>query len=493
MNQLSSQHMERDQNPAEMAQFPKIDIISRRSTLLIAIAIAVILRVGSAIYQGNEVETLPGVFDQVSYDALARRVVAGHGFSFAEVHWPITRAGEPTAHWSYLYTLYLSAIYGSVGAYPLVARLLQAVIAGALHCWLAWRIGRRIGCPTVGLGAAILSAVYIYFFYYAGALMTETFYIVGILWTLDCAMRLAESLRKSQLAPLSGWARWRLWLELGLAVGITLLLRQVFLLFVPFLFLWLWWDHLRGVRAYAADSGDSNVGGPVMAGWGPRIRPLFLGSLLAGLVVGCLIVPWTIRNYRVFHTFVLLNTNSGYAFFWGNHPIYGTHFVGILPAGGPSYQDLIPDELRHLNEAELDRALFQEGVAFIASDPVRYLLLSVSRTREYFKFWPSPDSGLVSNVARVGSFGIFLPFILYGLVFNMILAWRKRDTGQGAAIFLLLLFCVVYTGIHLLTWAMIRYRLPVDAILLIFAAGGIVDLARRMRSYLSANNALAWR
>ena len=44
---------------------------------------------------------------------------------------------------------------------------------------------------------------------------------------------------------------------------------------------------------------------------------------------------------------------------------------------------------------------------------------------------------------------------------------------------LLGLFMVIYTGMHLLTWALIRYRLPVDAILLIFAAVGIMDILKR--------------
>jgi hypothetical protein len=472
MNQVSSQYMNSGQGQTSMTPILKVDFISRRSTLFIVIAIAIILRVGSALYQGNEVQTLPGVYDQVSYDLLARRVIAGEGFSFAEDHWPITRGGEPTAHWSYLYTLYLTVLYGTVGAQPLLARLLQAVIAGILHCWLAWRIGRRVGCPTVGLASAILSACYTYFFYYAGALMTETFYIIGILWTLDCTMRLAASPIPSKAESIFSWLRQRLWLELGLAIGVTVLLRQVFLLFVPFLFLWLWWDYLRPFR-FAPDN------------WRYKFVIAMCGSFVVVLVVCLLIVPWTIRNYRAFHTFVPLNTNSGYAFFWGNHPIYGTHFVGILPDDGPTYQELIPQELRHLNEAELDHALLKEGLRFVTDDPVRYFLLSFSRIREYFKFWPSSESSQPSNVARVGSFGILLPLILYGIAYCIALAWRSRDTHQGAAIFLLLLFCVFYSGIHLLTWALIRYRLPVDSVLLIFAASGIVDLARRSRQLLS--------
>jgi hypothetical protein len=38
----------------------------------------------------------------------------------------------------------------------------------------------------------------------------------------------------------------------------------------------------------------------------------------------------------------------------------------------------------------------------------------------------------------------------------------------------------VYTLIHVLTWTLIRYRLPVDAILVIFAGLALVDLASRV-------------
>ena len=139
----------------------------------------------SAFYQGNTVKDLPGIYDQISYDGLARRVMDGHGFSFAEGHWPATRAGEPTAHWSYIYTIYLVAIYKLFGTYPLIARVVQALIAGVFQTMLFWRIGTRLFGRAVGLIAGALNAIYIYFFYYAGGLITETFYITGILWTFD--------------------------------------------------------------------------------------------------------------------------------------------------------------------------------------------------------------------------------------------------------------------------------------------------------------------
>lgn len=432
---------------------------SQTAVLLGAIiAGAVLLRVGTALWQGNAVQSLPGVEDQISYDMLARQLLAGHGFTFPVNWWPVTQAGEPTAHWSFLYTLYLAAVYGLFGAEPVLARLIQAVVAGILLPWLTWRVGRRIFDDRVGLVAAALSAVYIYFFYYAGALMTETFYIISILWTLDCALRIAA-------AGPAGTKRWLPWLELGLAMGVAILLRQLFMLVVPVVLLWLWWLALRNDRRLAVSRA--------------------LLARLAGsvAVIALLILPWTARNYLAFGRLVPLNTNSGYAFFWGNHPIHGDSFISILPASGPSYQELIPAELRGLDEAALDQALLRRGLAFVAQDPGRYVRLSLSRAKDYFMFWPSPDSGRVSNVARVASFGLLLPFMLYGLATARRSAragwraapgsWLTPDAGLG----LLAAFAAVYTAIHLLSWALIRYRLPVDAVLLIFAASAMVQLA----------------
>ena len=425
-------------------------LIERRSALWVIMAIAVLVRVAAALYLGNTVDVLPGIHDQISYDALAQRVINGFGFSFAEMHWPITRPDEPTAHWSFLYTLYLAAVYWVCGVTPLAARLLQAVIAGMLHPWLAYRLGRRIFGPVAGLWAAIITAGYLYFIYYAGALMTETFYIIGILWCLDLALSIGQS--ETGGSP-------RHWIMLGLALGITLLLRQVFMLFTPFLFGWLLWQ----IKPHGA------------RGW----RRIVQNVAVCGLVVACLILPWTVRNYLAFGKFVPLNTNSGYAFFWGNHPIYGTSFPGVLPDDGPTYQELIPGELWTLNEAELDSALLQRGIGFVRADPQRYVLLSLSRLREYFKFWPSADSGLFSNIARVGSFGLLLPLLLWGMALCIWrIFWRPMDRSiNRSGLLLITLFAAVYTGVHLLTWTLVRYRLPVDTIFVLFAAYALASYA----------------
>ena len=112
-------------------------------------------------------------------------------------------------------------------------------------------------------------------------------------------------------------------------------------------------------------------------------------------------------------------------------------------------------------------------------DPVRYALLSLSRIPAYFMFWPSRESGIVSNLTRVGSYGLFLPFMLYGLYLWMRGRIPQAKFSLTHPLFLLISFCVLYTVIHILTWTLVRYRLPVDAVMIVFAGAALVDLWQR--------------
>jgi hypothetical protein len=451
--------------PVETQKLIAFKVVNRlysftdRDALRFIIIVSVILRVLSAVYQGNSVSDLPGVYDQISYDGLARRVVDGYGFSFAEGHWPATRAGEPTAHWSYLYTLYIAAVYKLFGPYPLIARLIQAAIVGVFSPFFLWRIGSRLFGRTVGLIAAGLNAVYIYFIYYAGGLVTETMYIAGILWIFDSALRILDA--SERIRGDGTTKNWFHWMELGLAMGVTILLRQVFLLFLPFLYFWLWWNYR-----------DMEIGR-----W-RLFRSTIRGLSLATLMLALTILPFTIRNYRAFGTFVLLNTNAGFAFYWGNHPVHGTHFVPLLPV---SYQDLIPPPLLELNEGKLDQALLREAIRIVVNDPVRYGLLSLSRIEEYIKFWPSKDSSLLSNISRVASFGILLPFIIHGTWISLANLRKPSSPMRVVGLTIIFQFIVVYAAIHLLSWTLIRYRLPIDAFLILFASVSIERLSRKLQ------------
>lgn len=408
-----------------------MDRTRQQRLLILILAAAVLIRIPMALYMGDQVSALPGIQDQVTYDALAHSLLDGRGYSFTENWYPFTRANTPTAHWSFVYPLYLAGVYGLTGYHPLAARLVQAIVAGLLVSFLVYRIGRRVADETTGLAGAALAAVYGYFIYYNVALMTETFFIVLVLLSLDLSLEIKEK-------PVL----WR-WVSLGLVLGTAALLRQTVLLFAPFLLLWLFWE-LRNTAF-----------------------PRWLVTVPV-LVIILMIAPWTIRNYRVYQQFLLLNSNAGYALYASNNPNLGADWNNdevVVP---------VPTELRGLNEAQLDRALTQRGIQFIVADPQRYLLLTLDKTLEYFKFWPSSESGTLSNLVRVLSFGLYLPFMLLGLYFSLS-RWRNFAV--------LYLFMVIHTGVHLLSWPAPRYRLSVDAVAMVFAALAVLEISRRATAW----------
>lgn len=409
-----------------------------RRWLLAILVVSVLLRVGVALYYGDWV---PARQDDNSYHTLGAQLAKGQGFRFPRSWYPFTPADTPTAHWSFLYSYFVAGVYVLAGVQPLVARLAGAVLGGVLLPLLVYRLARRLFASREGLAllAAGCAAVYGYFVLYGARLMTETFYITALLWALERALALAER-------PTPGKGA-----VVGLSLGIAALLRQSILPWAVVLFVWLLW-----------------------VGWREgRVRRMAAGLALAAAVMVACIAPFTVRNYRVYGEFLLLNSNAGYAMYSAQHPMHGTSFqeFGAAP---------LPEDLRDagLNEAQLDGRLMRRGLGFVLAEPGRYLLLSLSRVRDYFEFWPTADTTLLHNVGRVGSFGVFLPVMLVGIW----LALRWRGPGRswaGWAAFsttplaLVLLFVVFYSLLHILTWAMPRYRLPVDAVLIIFAAYAI--------------------
>ena len=257
--------------------------------------------------------------------------------------------------------------------------------------------------------------------------MTQTFFILALLAAVDRALAIAAR------ATAANWA------ALGLSLGLGTLLRQTMLLYVPVLLTWLLWTtHGRG-----------------------RWR----GAGLAAALIGLCVLPWTARNYAAFGDFLLLNSNGGYFFYASNHPDQGTSF-------DPTFTAPIPGELVGAAEPTIDRALFRSALGFIADDPVRFLRLSASRAASYFWLLPSSASTPLSNIARMLSFTLYLPFMVYGLVLSR-QRWR--------ACMPLYLYVAVDAALHLSTWAAPRYRLPSDALLIVFARPVALVESRRAR------------
>lgn len=416
--------------------------LSEKNILILIISVSVVLRLLAAFYLGNQVQELPGIADQITYHTLATRVNDGFGFSFDQPWWPATKAGEPTAHWSYLYTFFLSLVYKIFGSQPLIVRVIQVIIVGTLQPLLLYLITKMLFGERPAVFASLWIAAYPYIVYYSAALLTESFFITTLLAVFWKTLEIHK-----------GRDGWQDYLVLGLLIGPLILLRQVVLVFVPFIFLWLFWVKRK-----------------------KKFTENIFRLVVAGAISLAFILPFTIYNYARFQTFVLLNTNAGFAFYWSNHPIYETKFVGILPEEMGNYLDLLPKELINLNEAELDSALLKRGLTFVIDDPGRYFLLSISRIPVLFEFWPTPGSSTLSNLTRVSSFGIALPFMIWGILLSLKRLRQCKENFLSSPLFLMLGFGVIYAGIHLLSWSLVRYRVPIDALFLSFAGLAVSNL-----------------
>ena len=268
------------------------------------------------------------------------------------------------------------------------------------------------------------------------------------MWSLERSLAL-----ETALAPGSSGSRLpALAIGLGLSLAAAALLRQSILPWVALLSAWLLWRGWRG-------------------GGGRRVCAALL---LAGLILATCVLPFTVRNLRVFDGhFLLLNSNAGYAMYSSQHPGHGTSFREYWAAPLPT--DLAS---RGLDEAQWDRELMRRGVGFVLEAPGRYLLLSLSRVPDYVEFWPTAGSSALFNLGRALSIGALLPFMIAGAAL-----WLRPGVRRAyglASPTLLLLFMASYSLLHIFTWAMSRYRLPVDAVALPFAALALLALGQAL-------------
>jgi 4-amino-4-deoxy-L-arabinose transferase-like glycosyltransferase len=401
----------------------------RHRALSLILLLALAARVVVAFWLGDTMEVLPagGTHDQVSYDMLAQRVATGHGFTFPTQWYPWIKPDTPTSYYSGTMVLHLAAIYWLFGYHPLIARLVYAVL-GTFIVYMIYRLGRRLFGVQAGLIAAGLAAGYAYLVLYSATLLTETPFILCLLLAFELAFRTLEN------------DTIKNWVLFGLALAGTVLFRMAVLPALVFLLGWLYLKRKTISRRWH-----------------------FLIPIV--IVVGC-ILPWTIRNVTLFGRFMLLESQFGHVFWVGNHPARDATF------GEVAWVPPIPNEIADLNEADLTYELLHRGIQNVLNDPGRFILLTLSRTEIFFTFWPTPGSSSISNIARVLSFGILLPFMLYGLVIAI---------KQCKMCLPLYVFVVLHTGVYVASWVMIRYRIPVDTILLLFAGLAISRISQRFK------------
>ncbi len=304
------------------------------------------LAFGIRLAWGLAAGVTPGgaVFDDAAwYHLTATALAAGGGYVN-----PFTAL--PTAAWPPGYPFVLALGYRVAGASPTTAVVMNAAF-GALTCLLVWRLGLRLGGPRVGLVAAALLACFPSQILFAALVLTETLFTCLVCGLVLAAVALVTGARP---APTMHWMLW------GLAVGATALVRaeSVVLVLVP--------------TAALSLCGD------------PRTAARACGAVLAGVVIA--LAPWTLRNARVFGTFVPTSTGFGRTLWIGHNPAAtGGMNVAIQDAMQTALDAAGAHATTPAGELAVDRLLGAQAVTFALAHPAREAVLAPLRVFHLFR------------------------------------------------------------------------------------------------------------
>jgi len=365
---------------------------------------------------------------------VAKAIAAGKGFSSPL---NIVETG-PTVWFTPIYPYLVAGIFKLWGIYSATSH----IIIQALNCaFVSLTIIpiHGIAKRTFGEGAAI-GAAWTWVFlptalYYPIFWVWDTsllVFIFSLIFWATLAMR-----EKHGVLPWSGYGA--LW-----AVGV--LINPSILSLFPFFLGWLIWEARKAPASWAKSVAT------------------------ALLVFAICMLPWTIRNYRVFGKVIVLRSNFGLELWLGNNPgAMDTMGQGQDPSGNPEeaakYKRI--GEVAYMAEKE------QEGFAFIRTHPVDTLNLEFRRFEITWLATAGNPLDIWSGGNPAGKSFLILNCLISVLcLFGALYASRAHIPEAAPFAMVLLIFPLVFY----LTHASLRYRFPMEPIMLILAAGAVGHL-----------------
>jgi 4-amino-4-deoxy-L-arabinose transferase-like glycosyltransferase len=240
------------------------------------LAVALGARLGVAAWAHAH---FPPAEDGFYYDTVARRIAAGHGYTWL---WP-DGAVTYAAHYSIGYPALLGAAYALFGAGVGVAMVVNALL-GAAGAAAAHRLALHAMPRRHALAAGLVVALHPALVPYAAAVMTEGATTALLLVAASFAARSRADSRAGSSRLGSRAGLWRA--AVGLAMGAATLVRPQCLALAPVL-------------------GTLSVD---EVGWKARLSA---AAVVLGLALAvCL--PWTVRNCVRMDTCALVSINGGW-------------------------------------------------------------------------------------------------------------------------------------------------------------------------------------
>ena len=201
--------------------------------------------------------------------------------------------------------------------------------------------------------------------------------------------------------------------------------------------------------------------------------PQAIRQLAIYAVIYCsLMAPWWLNNQMAYGSFVHLTVGGGQALYAGNNPLNHS-------GGGNLGVDYDLTAFKGIADpVARNRALQNAALAYISNNPQRFLELAGLKFIRMWRLWPANDK--YKNFATVlVAIASFVPVLILA---TMGLFLKRRMMRRLSPI---LLFGLGYTGVHMIIVGTIRYRLPLEPFLLIFAGAAASYLIRAIQSILA--------
>jgi 4-amino-4-deoxy-L-arabinose transferase-like glycosyltransferase len=331
------------------------------------------------------------------------------------------------------------------------ARVSQAVL-GTITVALIGLVALELFGETAALIALVLAAVYPVLIELSSVLVAENLLTVLILAAVYAGLRAGRAARTRSTL---------LWVA---ATGI-----------------------LTGLATLTHENGILIILPLIAAVW--KGRPLFKPRSLAApalmiATVALTIVPWTIRNEVVMHSFIPVSDETGIT-------LVGTYNVASAANPGIPYKwrifYAIPGERTLIHEAstltepEIGSKLQSQALHYISDHPFSPLAVAYHNTRRLFELegsfaWQASASAvsLPVSVARVGviSFWVLCLLALAGAFTKLVRGAEKWVW----AVPLLLALSVVLVNVETP-----RFRAPVDPFLVLLASAALATLVAKLR------------
>lgn len=393
------------------------------------LAIAFGLRLGVAfIFRQSVFST-----GDLSHDVLAQNLLTGQTFALSP--------GTAYTFNAPGYAAFLALSYALGGRSWLTVAIAQALLA-VLATLLVYWIGRTTFNHRVGMLAAVLVALNPYTLYQASRIVDTSLFTLFLLLGVSLTLGLRTQNQ-----------RWG-WLGLGIILGLGCLVRSTLLIVFGAIALWLCLEY----------------------GW--RFASRAIVFCLVGMTL--VITPWTIRNWVVSdasapNRLVLVESKGMHNLYMGNNSLTQEYLQRGVSLDDIWQDPRLPKAPAQLSQPAQEVWYRRQILEFMGQRPLAYLQLLGTKFLTFWSFflYPSPEPNINPTVRLIRNLTYtlsYLPLLVLGL------AGIGFSFAQRAETRLVALICVAYTLVHVLVWGSTRLRMPLDALLAVFAAEALLQL-----------------